>query len=132
MTRCNTITAALIMVLLATGGLAMADTFEIPEAAVTPNAAAPGAKVLISCRVEHPAGISAIERVAADVSNGKITTSYSMLYDNGKHGDRTAGDGVFSMEIDAGAEMGAYEITFTVVDTDRTEMHSRAVTLTVR
>lgn len=120
------------MFLLATGGLAMADTFEIPEATVTPNVAAPGAKVLISCRVEHPAGISAIERVTADVSNGKITTSYSMLYDNGEHGDRTTGDGVFSLEIDAGVEPGAYGITFTVVDTDRTEKQSQAVTLTVQ
>lgn len=113
-------------------GLALAEDFEIQEVVVAPAVAGPSAKVLITCRISHPSGPLAIERVAADLTHGNLHLAYPMLYDNGENGDDIPGDGVFSLLIDAGAEPGEYQIVCTVVDADKTEIQSDPVILMVQ
>jgi hypothetical protein len=99
---------------------------------VEPSTVGPGGKVLISCRVTHTSGPMSIERVAATVSSGNLNSSYPMLYDDGTNGDAVADDGIYSLEITAGATVGEERIVFIAVDTDRNEIESEAVILTVQ
>src|SRR5207248_2995354 len=66
-----------------------------------------------------PNGRKAIAEVYGDFSpvNG---SSVSQLYDDGTHGDKQAGDSVYTGEITIpdGAPTGAFSITFTAKDID--------------
>lgn len=97
-----------------------------------PASVAPGGKVLLSCRVIHPGGSGAIERVAATVSGKARMTSFTMLHDDATHGDRSAGDGVYSLRIRAPKAAGEYQIVFQAVGKDRNEVQSQPVFLTVK
>lgn len=97
-----------------------------------PASVAPGGKVLLSCRVTHPGGAGAIERVAATVSGKERMTSFTMLYDDATHGDRSAGDGVYSLRIRAPKAAGEYQIVFQAVGRDRREVESQPLFLTVK
>ncbi len=96
-----------------------------------PKAGGPGETVIISCRVSHPQGPTFVDRVAANVFGEDRNTTYPMLYDDGTHGDKVAGDGVYSLEIQAPDTASEVRIVFVAVDKDRNEIESEPVIVTV-
>jgi hypothetical protein len=107
-------------------GLSIADMKAVPAGASPRN------KVLISCRVTHPGGAGAIERVAATLFGADRATSYTMLYDDGTHGDQGAGDGVYSLLIRGPKVPGEFKIVFHAVTKDRHEVESQPIVLRVK
>jgi hypothetical protein len=99
---------------------------------VEPASVEPGGKALISCRVIHAGGSGLIERVAATAFQRERTMGYTMLYDDGTHGDRVVGDGVYSLEIRSGDVSGEERIVFQALSKDRHEVESGAVILVVK
>ena len=110
----------------AAGHLAISDT------KVEPNPAVRGEEVLISCTVTHSAGPMNIERVAATAFESGRTTAYTRLYDDGTHGDKSARDGVYSLQIKASDATGIERIVFQAVELDKHEIESEAIILTVK
>jgi hypothetical protein len=105
----------------------------IVDTKVDPSNVDAGGRVVISCQVTHSDGPINIERVAARVSSGNLNTSYPMLYDDGTNGDMVAEDGIYSLEITtAGNTAGEAKIVFIAVDTERNEIESAPVILTIK
>jgi hypothetical protein len=92
----------------------------------------PGGKVCLSCRIIHPAGSGAIERVAAPVSEKDRTAGYPRLYDDGTHGDKAAQDGRYSIVIRVSEVSGERRIRFQAVSNDKQEVESESIVLTVK
>jgi len=99
---------------------------------VTPGAVSPGGSVIISCSVSHTFGMAFIMKVGATVFHGTSITTFPALYDNGKHGDDAPYDGIYSLEFDAPRSAGQATIVFSAVDTQRNEITSEPVVLTVQ
>jgi hypothetical protein len=97
-----------------------------------PPTARPGDNVLLSCRVVHSAGLENIERVAATVIDTERTTTFTTLYDDGTHGDKSAQDGVYSLLITVSKNPGGRRIVFHAMDKQRHEVDSEPVFLTVK
>lgn len=131
MTR-NIIFSLLIFSLLVSISWAQESTLSITDMKAIPNAVSSGDRVLISCRVTHSNGSTFIERVTATVFHGKWTTQYSMLYDDGTHGDKIAEDGIYSLEIKASDTALKQKIVFQATDKDKFEIESEPVILTVK
>lgn len=81
---------------------------------VSPNKVAPGKNVLLTVRVNDPQ--HAVDTVAATV--GAMNGVSFDLYDNGSNGDKTAGDGVWSyqLQVPAGLTAKDYEINVAAFD----------------
>jgi hypothetical protein len=106
--------------------------FELTNGKVEPGNVSPLEKVLISCQVSHPLGPMHIENFAASVHHGGWITTHPVLYDNGTHGDVTADDGIYSLEIQAAKTPGEARIVFHASDKDRNEIESEPVILVVK
>ena len=104
----------------------------ITQAKVEPASATPWKKVLISCHVFHGRGPMQIARVGAALFHGDLVTVYPVLYDDGTHGDMTSGDGVYSVEIQAGETPCDQRIIFSASDKSRNEIESEPIILKVR
>ena len=121
-----------IFLLLASFSWAQESSLTLAETKVEPSNVNAGGRVVISCQVTHSDGPINIERVAARVSSGNLNTSYPMLYDDGTNGDMVADDGIYSLEITAGNIAGEAKIVFIAVDTERNEIESAPVILTIK
>ena len=104
----------------------------ITNTKVEPSTISPGNKVIISCQVSHTLGPMHIEKVAATAFHSKWGTSYPTLYDDGTNGDTVAEDGIYSLEIKAADTPCEQKIVFCAVDTDKNEIESEPVILTVK
>jgi len=104
----------------------------ITDMKVEPSTVNPGGKALLSCRVNHSKGPMLIERVAAIASGGEWNTLLPSLYDDGTHGDKVPGDGIFSLEVQAGDKSGEVKVVFSAVDKGRNEIESEPIFLTVK
>ena len=104
----------------------------ISDGKIEPNATSPNGEALISCRVQHSEGPQQIEGVAAILFHVKRNTSYPRLYDDGTHGDRGAGDGVYSLTVQAPREVGEGRVVFSAIDKQRYEIESDPVFFTVK
>ena len=104
----------------------------ITQAKVGPASVMAGKKVLISCHVFHVRGPMYIARVGAALFHGDLVTVYPVLYDDGTHGDMTSGDGVYSVEIQAGETPCDQRIIFSASDKSRNEIESEPIILKVR
>ena len=111
---------------------AQESTLTITEMKADPAIVTSGTKVSISCRVIHSIGPMNIERVAATVSHGDWVTAYQKLYDDGTNGDLVSADGVYSLESKAPDNAGEAKIVFHAVDTDKNEIDSEPIILTVK
>jgi hypothetical protein len=127
------IISGMLMFLLLSGiAWTQESTFTITDIKAEPAAISPGGKALISCKVTHSAGPMNIERVAATVFHGDRVTAYPMLYDDGTNGDIASEDGIYSLEIKSPDTVGEAKIVFHAVDTDKNEIDSEAIILTVK
>lgn len=129
------IISGMLMFLLLSGILwAQESTLTITDMKVEPATTSPLGKALISCKVTHSAGPMniEIERVAATVFHGDRVTAYPMLYDDGTNGDIASEDGIYSLEIKSPDTVGEAKIIFHAVDTDKNEIDSEAIILTVK
>ena len=106
--------------------------FELTNGKVEPGNVSPLGKVLISCQVSHPLGPMHIKNVAATVYQGGWITTHPVLYDDGTHGDVTADDGIYSLEIQAAKTPSEARIVFYASDKDRNEIESEPVILVVK
>jgi hypothetical protein len=106
--------------------------FKIDGAKVEPGKMSPLGKVIISCQVSHPFGPIHIENVAASVYHGGWITTYPVLYDDGTHGDMTASDGIYSLEIQAAKTPCEARIVFHASDKERNEIESEPLILVVK
>ena len=81
------------------------------------SAVCAGSDVLLTVRVS-PGATSTNIAVSADVSAIEGAGHTVALYDDGTHGDVTAGDGVYSVDYSApaGAAQGVYTVKFTTTD----------------
>ncbi|MFH1146223.1 MAG: choice-of-anchor X domain-containing protein [Pseudomonadota bacterium] len=104
----------------------------ITDAKVDPGTVGAGGTILISCRVTHSVSPNAVERVAATVFAGNRVAGYQMLYDDGTNGDKTAYDGVYSLEIEAPKTPGEAKVVFNAVDTEKNETESEPVVLMIQ
>jgi hypothetical protein len=104
----------------------------ITDMKVEPATVKSGGKARLSCRIIHPAGSGAIERVAATVAEKDRVTGYPRLYDDGTHGDKTAGDGLYSIVIRVSEVSGERKIRFQAVSTDKQEVESEPILLKVK
>lgn len=104
----------------------------ITDMKVEPATVKAGGKVRLSCRVVHPGGSGAIERVAATVSEKDRVTGYPRLYDDGTHGDKAAQDGLYSIVIAVSDVSGERKIRFQAVSTDKQEVESEPILLKVK
>lgn len=104
----------------------------ITDMKVEPASVKAGGKVRLSCRVFHPGGAGAIERVAATVSEKDRVTGYPRLYDDGTHGDKAARDGFYSIVIAVSEVPGERKIRFQAVSTDKLEVESDPILLKVK
>jgi|WetSurMetagenome_2_1015567.scaffolds.fasta_scaffold01405_3 hypothetical protein len=111
---------------------ALEASLSITEMTVEPAAAAPGEMMLISCRVIHAKGPMFIERVAATMLHTEHNSSYPMLFDDGTHGDRTARDGLFSLQIKAPEVPGEGRLIFEALAVDKVEIESMPIPFVVR
>lgn len=91
-----------------------------------------GLKILISCAVKHSIGPLAIFKVAASITTEKINSSYPILYDDGTHGDKVSGDGIYSLEITAPDVTGQAQIVFIAVDTEMNEIESEPISFMIQ
>jgi hypothetical protein len=122
----------LIVFLIASTSGAQQPSLAITDLKVEPATVQPGGKVRLSCRIVHPAGSGAIERVAATVSEKDRTTGYPRLYDDGTHGDQGAQDGLYSIVIRVSEVSGERKIRFQAVSTDKQEVESGPILLKVK
>jgi hypothetical protein len=126
-------TSILFFGLILVGGCYAGEgSLSITEMTVEPAAAAPGEMMLISCRVIHAKGPMFIERVAATMFHAEHNSSYPMLFDDGTHGDRTARDGVFSLQIKVPEVPGEGRLIFEALAVDKVEIESMPISFAVR
>jgi len=90
-----------------------------------------GGKVLITCQVDHTQGAMLIRKVAATIYHGERVTAYPVLYDDGTNGDTESGDGIYSLEIEAGDNACIAQIVFHAVDSDGNEIDSDPISITI-
>jgi hypothetical protein len=124
------VTAALLA--LAPAALAEEAGLLIRDMQAEPQAARAGARALISCRVTHAQGSAHIDRVAATAHGSERVTGYTRLFDDGTHGDRAPGDGVYSLEIQLLGPAGEQKVVFQAMDTAGLEVESEPIALVVR
>ena len=111
---------------------AQESSLTITDRKTNPTIVNPGGKVLISCKVSHSEDPVFIGRVAATVYYDKWTTAYSMLYDDGTHGDIESDDGHFSLEIIAGKNPGMAQVIFHALDNNGHEIDSNPISFTIQ
>jgi hypothetical protein len=124
--------AAAVLLLLVSMALVGERVITIEDMRVAPNPVGVGARVVISCRVAHTKGRDLIDRVSATLQGEERGAGYSQLYDDGTHGDRVAGDGVYSLEIDAFGPPGEQRLVFQALDSRRIEVESEPIILQVK
>ena len=82
-----------------------------------------GTNVVLRVSVQHPAGAGAIKVVAAEVSGADTLSSFPVLHDDGSHGDATAGDGTYSLQVSfVGGAGGQRSVTYYAVDSSGAEV----------
>jgi hypothetical protein len=86
----------------------------------------------ISSRVRHPKGIVYIDRMAATIFYGNRITTLPQLYDDGTHGDKTPGDGIFTLKIDSYVDPGQYKVVVNSVDRDQIEIESEPMYFVIK
>jgi len=128
----DAIVAMLIFFLWMGTCLAQESVLTIADSKVEPGSIAACGLVVISCRVSHSGGPALIERVAAVASFSEWNTLFPNLYDDGTNGDKVAGDGIFSLEIQVNVQSGEIKIVFNAVDKERNEIESEPIFLTVK
>jgi hypothetical protein len=128
----NIIISTVMFLLLLNISQAQESTLTITDMKVEPSTVNPGGKVLISCRVTHSEGPMFIGVVGATAFYGNWVTTFPMLYDDGTYGDKIADDEVYSLEIKAADTSGEEKIVFSAVDTDKNEIESDPIILTVK
>lgn len=104
----------------------------VTDMKVEPATVKPGGKVRLSCRVDQGGGSGAVERVAATLAEKDRVTGYPRLYDDGTHGDKAAGDGLYSIVVRVSEAPGERKIRFQAVSTDKQEIESDPVILMVK
>ena len=122
----------LIFFLFAGNLWAQEPALNITEMKAEPSVVHSGERAVISCRVSNATSSTGIERVAAVASFSEWNTLFPKLYDDGTNGDKVAGDGIFSLEIQANVQHGEIKIVFNAVDKERNETESEPIFLTVR
>lgn len=125
----------IILTLLISSSYAFADEpsgFRITETNVETVTINPAGKVIISCLVSHPAGSLQIKAVGATAFHGRWITTYPVLFDDGTHGDKVAGDGIYSLKIQAADKPCEEKIVFYAADNDGNEVESEPVILIVK
>jgi hypothetical protein len=127
----NTVTI-LIFFLSVSVSWAQQPALNITEMKTEPNIVNSGERVVISCRVTNATSSMGIERVAAVASFSEWNTLFPNLYDDGSNGDKVAGDGIFSLEIQVSVQPGEIKILFNAVDKEGEETESEPIFLTVK
>jgi hypothetical protein len=95
---------AAVIGMLARPSLAEAlPTVEAPSAAPNPISAGVSAKVLVTCRIVRGAGDPTVAKNGAVLvqsnAGGALIRALGTLHDDGKSGDATAGDSIFSVTL---------------------------------
>ena len=90
----------------------------IANASVSPTSGSPGTIFTIKADISDPDGIDASTTIAHIQLPDENDVDTSTLYDDGTHGDTTAGDGTYTTEWDStGQPEGGYFIDIVACDT---------------
>lgn len=122
----------MIFLLMVSLSMAQESLLVITDMKVKPTIITPGGEVLISCRISHAQGPSHIVKVRATAFHGNWITTFPMLYDDGTNGDSVPKDGIFSLEISGIKTLCVAKIVFHAVDTDKNEIDSDPIFLTIQ
>jgi hypothetical protein len=116
----------LILTLMCFGGV-MHSAFACTDMHISPNTAAAGAMMTVTCKTDVE-----VKQIAVEITGEFWNASFPTMYDNATHGDGLSDDKIYTLNISAPPVPGDYSVKFYRILPDQSELESEQLTFSVQ